>query len=397
MLRSASPSSSPRWRWPRTTRSASRSSRNCARACSRRGSARRQDSTARCARTPIGWRCCGTSAAPVMPTRSPPCSATRSRFAPRRSSTTPPIRPRSWATWSPSRRPGAPRTSATRSSACSRRRPTSGRCTTSPPAARSPTCSCNGSTSPPACEKRSRTRSSAGTARASRPTRRARRSRSRCASCTSATTWRRSAGSSPPDRALDAARERRDRTYDPALADLFVEHGRGWFDRLRRDRAVGRRPGPRARAAPDAGRRRPRPGPGGRRRLHRPQVAVHGRPQPPLRTARHRRGPGARTAGGGDHGAPPGGARARLRRHGGPQLDLGQAGPAHTHGVRPRRAPHDADRADASPLAGALRPELRSRPPITRSATDPATTSARGPTPAIRRRACWRPPRSTWG
>jgi HD-GYP domain-containing protein (c-di-GMP phosphodiesterase class II) len=36
-----------------------------------------------------------------------------------------------------------------------------------------------------------------------------------------------------PDHALDAARDRRDRTYDPALADLFVAHGRGWFDRLR--------------------------------------------------------------------------------------------------------------------------------------------------------------------
>ncbi len=35
------------------------------------------------------------------------------------------------------------------------------------------------------------------------------------------------------DRALDAARDRRDRTYDPALADLFVANGRGWFDRLR--------------------------------------------------------------------------------------------------------------------------------------------------------------------
>ena len=35
-----------------------------------------------------------------------------------------------------------------------------------------------------------------------------------------------------PDKALDAARDRRDRTYDPALADLFVAHGRSWFDRL---------------------------------------------------------------------------------------------------------------------------------------------------------------------
>jgi HD-GYP domain-containing protein (c-di-GMP phosphodiesterase class II) len=36
-----------------------------------------------------------------------------------------------------------------------------------------------------------------------------------------------------PDHALAAARDRRDRTYDPALADLFIAHGREWFDRLR--------------------------------------------------------------------------------------------------------------------------------------------------------------------
>jgi HD-GYP domain-containing protein (c-di-GMP phosphodiesterase class II)/DNA-binding CsgD family transcriptional regulator len=35
-----------------------------------------------------------------------------------------------------------------------------------------------------------------------------------------------------PDHAIEAARDRRDRTYDPALADLFVEHGREWFDQL---------------------------------------------------------------------------------------------------------------------------------------------------------------------
>ena len=35
-----------------------------------------------------------------------------------------------------------------------------------------------------------------------------------------------------PARALEAARERRDRTYDPALADLFVAQGADWFDRL---------------------------------------------------------------------------------------------------------------------------------------------------------------------
>src|ERR1700759_4509557 len=35
-----------------------------------------------------------------------------------------------------------------------------------------------------------------------------------------------------PDRALEAAGGRRDTTYDPALADVFVAHGRSWFDRL---------------------------------------------------------------------------------------------------------------------------------------------------------------------
>lgn len=35
-----------------------------------------------------------------------------------------------------------------------------------------------------------------------------------------------------PAGALQAARERRDRTYDPALADLFAVHGSRWFDRL---------------------------------------------------------------------------------------------------------------------------------------------------------------------
>jgi len=35
------------------------------------------------------------------------------------------------------------------------------------------------------------------------------------------------------DHAIEAARDRRDRTYDPALADLFVAHGRGWLERLK--------------------------------------------------------------------------------------------------------------------------------------------------------------------
>src|SRR3954454_2784274 len=35
-----------------------------------------------------------------------------------------------------------------------------------------------------------------------------------------------------PDHALEAAADRRDRTYDPALADLSVSHGHEWFARL---------------------------------------------------------------------------------------------------------------------------------------------------------------------
>jgi HD-GYP domain-containing protein (c-di-GMP phosphodiesterase class II) len=35
-----------------------------------------------------------------------------------------------------------------------------------------------------------------------------------------------------PDRAVAAARDRRDETYDPVLADLVLEHGAAWFERL---------------------------------------------------------------------------------------------------------------------------------------------------------------------
>lgn len=37
-----------------------------------------------------------------------------------------------------------------------------------------------------------------------------------------------------PAQAIEAARDRRGRTYDPALADLFIAHGSGWFDQLAR-------------------------------------------------------------------------------------------------------------------------------------------------------------------
>jgi HD-GYP domain-containing protein (c-di-GMP phosphodiesterase class II) len=37
-----------------------------------------------------------------------------------------------------------------------------------------------------------------------------------------------------PAKAVDAARDRRDRTYDPAFADLFVAHGSSWFEKLQK-------------------------------------------------------------------------------------------------------------------------------------------------------------------
>jgi HD-GYP domain-containing protein (c-di-GMP phosphodiesterase class II) len=37
-----------------------------------------------------------------------------------------------------------------------------------------------------------------------------------------------------PKRALEAVQERRGETYDPAIADVFLAHGREWFDRLDR-------------------------------------------------------------------------------------------------------------------------------------------------------------------
>jgi HD-GYP domain-containing protein (c-di-GMP phosphodiesterase class II) len=51
-----------------------------------------------------------------------------------------------------------------------------------------------------------------------------------------------------PAQAIDAARDRRDRTYDPELADLFVAKGTAWFDELAKvepwDGALEREPEP---------------------------------------------------------------------------------------------------------------------------------------------------------
>ena len=53
---------------------------------------------------------------------------------------------------------------------------------------------------------------------------------------------------SSPGRAIEAARERRDRTYDPELVDLFIEHGGTWFEQLAKtdpwDAVLDREPEP---------------------------------------------------------------------------------------------------------------------------------------------------------
>ena len=191
-----------------------------------------------------------------------------------------------------------------------------------------------------------------------RPTRRARRSRSPMRVVHLSHDMEAIGRLFSPERALEAARDRRDRTYDPALADLFVAHGREWFDRLARDRAVGRRPRPRARAPPDARRARTLDDAltvaADFIDLKSPYMGGHSRRCAQLAADAARV---LGLAGRGGRRAPPGGARARLRHHRGAELDLGQARPAHADGVRPRRAPPDADRADAAPLAGAGRPE----------------------------------------
>ncbi len=200
-----------------------------------------------------------------------------------------------------------------------------------------------------------------------------------------------------PEQAIETVRERRDRTYDPALSDLFAEHGQRMVRPPRRARPLGRRPGARARTAPDAGGRGARPGSQRRGRLHRPEVALHGRAQPPLRADRRRRGQPARALRRRDRADPPLGARPRLRHHRGAQLDLGQGRRADPHGVRSRRAPPDADRADAAALAGprGAQSHRRGAPREVRRIRLPPARHE--PTPAIWRPACWRRRRSTSG
>ena len=156
-----------------------------------------------------------------------------------------------------------------------------------------------------------------------------------------------------PAKAIDAARDRRDRTYDPALADLFVD---AWTRLVRQaremepwDAVLDLEPEPRRLldgeeldnaltvAADFIDLKSPYMGGHSRRcaRVEQPTPpGVLGLDEDAVTTAA------------------PGRAGARLRHDRRAELDLGQARPAHAAGVRPRRASSDADRADAAPLGG---------------------------------------------
>ena len=262
-----------------------------------------------CARPSTGWRCCATSAAPATPTRSPPCSATRSRSAPRRWSTTPAnpaevmrdVIAFATAGRSPEERDEIVRMIQETAHEWAVYNFTSGcevadmlvqRLDFGPDvreALRFTFERWNGNGYPNHAQGRGD------------PAR-------RCASCTSATTWRRSAASSrrstpsrPPATAATARTTRRSPTCSSrtgATGSIGSRETEPW------DAVLALEPEPHRMLAGDGARRRP----DRRRRLHRPQVAVHGRAQPPLRAARRRRRAGARARRGRRH------ARSAARR-----------------------------------------------------------------------------------
>ena len=256
----------------------------------------------RCATPSTGSRCCGTSAAPATRTKWPPSSATRSRSAPRRWCTTRRTPPRSCATSSRSRPPVAPQEEREQivqmiqqtahewavhnfASGCEVADMLVQRLDFGPgvrEALRFTFERWNGNGYPAHAARRG---DPAGDARrAPEP---------------------RHGGDRPPllagTKALEAARDRRDRTYDPALADLFVAHGAAGSSGSPRWSRGTRVLDARAGATPHAGRRRARRRAHGGGGLHRPEIAVHGRTQPSVRAARRRRRAAARARRRGHH------------------------------------------------------------------------------------------------
>ena len=90
-----------------------------------------------------------------------------------------------------------------------------------------------------ACARRWPSRSSAGTATAIPPTPAARRSRSPMRVVHLSHDMEAIGRLFSPEQALEAARDRRDRTYDPALADLFAAHGARLVRAAPRDSSPG--------------------------------------------------------------------------------------------------------------------------------------------------------------
>ena len=199
-----------------------------------------------------------------------------------------------------------------------------------------------------------------------------------------------------PEHAIEAARDRRDRTYDPALADLFVAHGRDWFDRLAEtepwDAVLALEPEPRRvlsgeelddalTVAADF------------IDLKSPYMGGHSRRCAELATD------AARVLGLSEDDV------TALRRaalvH-----DFGTTVVPNSIWDKPGPLTRtEFDRVELHPMlteqmlrrSPALAVSTRSRPRTTRSATAPATTSACRPTPTISERACWPRRRSTSG
>ena len=100
-------------------------------------------------------------------------------------------------------------------------------------------------------------------------------------------------GGDRPPRLTGRSHRRRSRSSRPDVRPGARRPVRGEREdvvrRAREAGAVGRRARPRTGTPPDPGGRRTRRGPHGGGRLHRPEVAVPGRPQPALRAARRRR------------------------------------------------------------------------------------------------------------
>jgi len=161
---------------------------------------------------------------------------------------------------------------------------------------------------------------------------------------------------SPAD-ALDAARQRRDRTYDPELADLFAAHAGSWFERLGKtepwDAVLGLEPAPH-RTLEDAELDEALTVVADFIDLKSPYMAGHSRRCAQLGVD------AARVLGLGDDEVTTLRRAALVHEFGTtavPNSIWEKPRPAHARRVRPRRASPDAHRADAQTLSSAGRPE----------------------------------------